>query len=82
MLQRGSLSEMDVQHLPMFLDQIVSLPFDAVRAYRTSLEGLEPLLDPEVKLLHDHLIEPFNDVAASFEDLCDLKAGRDLAVNS
>ena len=81
MLKRATLSAKDGQ-LPASLEQIVSLPFDAVRAYRTSLEGLEPLLDPEVELLHDHLIEPFNDVAATFDDLWDLKAGCDVAIHS
>lgn len=81
MLKRATLPASDDQ-LPASLEQIVSLPVDAVRVYHTSLESLEPLLDPEEQLLHDHLIEPFNDVAATFDDLCDLKAGRALAINT
>jgi len=81
MLKRATLRATDGQ-LPRSLQQIVSLPADAVRAYRTSLEALEPLLDPEEELLHDHLIKPFNDVAATFDDLCDLKAGRALVINT
>lgn len=81
MLKRATLPATDGQ-LPASLEQIVSLPADAVRAYHTSLESLEPLLDPEEQLLHDHLIEPFNDVASTFDDLCDLKAGRALAINA
>ena len=81
MLKRATLPATDGQ-LPASLEQIVSLPADAVRAYHTSLESLEPLLDPEEKLLHDHLLEPFNDVASTFDDLCDLKACRALANNT
>jgi predicted ATP-binding protein involved in virulence len=81
MLKRATLPATDEQ-LAASLEQIVSLPADAVRAYHTSLESLEPLLDPEEKLLHDHLIEPFNDVAATFDDLCDLKAGCAFAINT
>jgi hypothetical protein len=46
------------------------------------LGAIDPLIDPEEALLQDHLIEPFNDVAAIFDDLCDLKAGRTLAIES
>jgi len=81
MLKRATLPAGPNQ-LPAALDQIVSLPVDAVRAYRTTLETLDPLIDPEEALLQDHLIEPFNDVAAIFDDLCDLKIGRTLALES
>ena len=81
MLKRATLPATDEQ-LPGSLEQIESLPAEAVRAYHTSLESLEPLLDPEEELVHDHLIEPFNDVAAAFDDLCDLKASRAMAINT
>lgn len=81
MLKRATLPAQ--QHpLPAPLDWIVNLPVDAVRAYRTTLEALEPLIDPEEALLQDHLIEPFNDVAAIFDDLCHLKAGRPLGLET
>jgi hypothetical protein len=81
MLKRATLAPTAGQ-LPDALEQIVSLPAETVRAYRTSLDCLEPLVDPEESLLHDHLIEPFNDIAATFDDLCDLRAGRALAVDT
>ena len=81
MLKRAILSSTPKQ-LPSALNQIVSLPPDALCAYHTTLKSLQSLLDPEEKLLEDHLIEPFNDVAAIFDDLCDLLAGRGVPMDA
>ena len=81
MLKRAILSSTPKQ-LPSALNQIVSLPADALCAYHTTLKSLQSLLDPEEKLLEDHLIEPFNDVAAIFDDLCDLLAGRGVPMDA
>ena len=81
MFKRAILSSTPKQ-LPSALNQIVGLPADALCAHHTTLKSLQSLLDPEEKLLEDLLIDPFNDVAAIFDDLCDVLAGRGVPMDA